>query len=75
MTNHDRFVKVFKNRVGQKFSTREIGEIMQRESDINPGSIRPNDMLRATKVLASVPEKRCVYLTGLSVAYIRLGQI
>lgn len=41
--NHDRFVQVFKNRVGQVFSTGEIKDIMQRESDIAPGSIRPND--------------------------------
>jgi len=49
MTNHDRFAKVFRNRVGREFSTREIEEIMQRESDINPGSILPNDHAKGNK--------------------------
>jgi hypothetical protein len=43
MTNHDRFVEVFKERGGQVFTTREIEKLMEEESDIIPGSIRPND--------------------------------
>ena len=43
MTNHDRFVKVFKNRGGQEFETKQIIALMRKESDITLGSIRPND--------------------------------
>lgn len=43
MTNHDRFVSVFKTRSGRTFSTAEIVNIMLDESDIAPGSILPND--------------------------------
>jgi hypothetical protein len=43
MTNHDRFVEVFKERGEQEFTTREIERLMEEESDITPGSIRPND--------------------------------
>jgi hypothetical protein len=43
MTNHDRFVEVFKRREGQAFTTKEIRKLMERESNIVPGSILPND--------------------------------
>lgn len=43
MTNHDRFASVFQDRVGRTFSSAEIREIMLAESDIDSGSILPND--------------------------------
>jgi hypothetical protein len=42
-TNHDRFASVFKNRVGRTLSTAEIVKLMSAESDIQLGSILPND--------------------------------
>ncbi len=42
-TNHDRFTSVFKNRTGRNFSTAEIMKLMLAESDIQPGSVLPND--------------------------------
>lgn len=42
-TNHDRFASVFKNRAGRTFSAAEIRELMLAESDIQPGSVLPND--------------------------------
>jgi hypothetical protein len=42
-TNHDRFASVFKNRIGRTFSTAEIMKLMLAESDIQPGSVLPND--------------------------------
>ena len=42
-TNHDRFARVFESRKGRTFSTAEIESIMQDESDIEYGSILPND--------------------------------
>jgi hypothetical protein len=42
-TNHDRFASVFKNRLGKTFSTSDIVKIMLAESDIQGGSILPND--------------------------------
>jgi len=42
-TNHDRFASVFRNRIGRTFSTAEIVKLMLAESDIQPGSILPND--------------------------------
>lgn len=42
-TNHDRFLSVFKNRTGRTFSTAEIIKLMLAESDIQPGSVLPND--------------------------------
>src|SRR6266849_84488 len=43
MTNHDRFVNVFGNRVGRTFSTAEITKLMFAGSNMKPGSILPND--------------------------------
>lgn len=43
VTNHDRFASVFKNRTGRTFSTTEIMKLMLAESDIQPGSVLPND--------------------------------
>lgn len=43
MNNHDRFVAVFSKRTGQTLSTAEITKLMLAESDIQPGSILPND--------------------------------
>ncbi len=43
MTNHDRFARVFESRKGRTFSTAEIQKIMKEESDIQYGSILPND--------------------------------
>jgi hypothetical protein len=43
MTNHDRFVNVFANRIGRTFTTAEITKHMLAESDIKLGSILPND--------------------------------
>ena len=43
MTNHDRFVKVFRNRSGREFETNQIELLMLKESDIEHGAIRPND--------------------------------
>jgi hypothetical protein len=42
-TNHDRFASVFKNRTGRTFSTAEIMKLMLAESEIQPGSVLPND--------------------------------
>jgi hypothetical protein len=42
-TNHDRFASVFRNRKGRTFSTPEIMKLMLAESDIQPGSVLPND--------------------------------
>jgi hypothetical protein len=42
-TNHDRFASVFRKRTGRTFSTAEITKLMLSESDIQPGSILPND--------------------------------
>jgi hypothetical protein len=42
-TNHDRFALVFRNRIGRTFSTAEITKLMLAESDIQPGSVLPND--------------------------------
>jgi hypothetical protein len=42
-TNHDRFASVFRNRKGRTFSTAEITKLMLAESDIQPGSVLPND--------------------------------
>lgn len=42
-TNHDRFASVFTNRIGRTFSTAEIMKLMLVESDIQPGSVLPND--------------------------------
>ena len=42
-TNHDRFASVFKCRTGHTFSTAEIMKLMLTESDIQPGSVLPND--------------------------------
>jgi len=41
--NHNRFATVFQSRQGQSFSTSEIQEIMLSESNIEKGSILPND--------------------------------
>lgn len=43
MTNHDRFASVFRSRTGRTFSTAEIMKLMLAESDIQPGSVLPND--------------------------------
>jgi hypothetical protein len=43
MTNHDRFASVFSNRAGRTFTTAEIREIMLANTDIEDGSILPND--------------------------------
>jgi len=43
MNNHDRFVSVFSKRTGQTLSTAEITKLMLAESDIQPGSVLPND--------------------------------
>jgi hypothetical protein len=43
MTNHDRFASVFSNRMGQTFSTADIEKLMVAESDIQRGSVLPND--------------------------------
>lgn len=52
-TNHERFVAVFKRRIGRTFTSKEIFAIMSAESDIEPGSIQPS--------FHSAPEKapRC----------------
>jgi hypothetical protein len=42
-TNHDRFASVFRKRTGRTFSTAEITKLMLSESDIQPGSVLPND--------------------------------
>lgn len=42
-TNHDRFASVFRRRAGRTFSTAEIVRLMGAESDIQDGSILPND--------------------------------
>jgi hypothetical protein len=42
-TNHDRFVSVFRKRTGRTFSTAEIVTLMTEESDVQNGSILPND--------------------------------
>jgi hypothetical protein len=42
-TNHGRFASVFKSRIGRTFSTAEIMKLMLAESDIQPGSVLPND--------------------------------
>jgi hypothetical protein len=42
-TNHDGFALVFRNRIGRTFSTAEITKLMLAESDIQPGSVLPND--------------------------------
>jgi hypothetical protein len=42
-TNHDRFASVFKNRTQRTFSTAEIMKLMLAESNIQPGSVLPND--------------------------------
>jgi hypothetical protein len=49
MTNHDRFVEVFKSRGGQTFATKQIKELMEKESDIAPGSVLPNDHAKGNK--------------------------
>jgi len=43
ITNHDRFAKVFERRIDRTFSTAEIKKLMLAESDIELGSILPND--------------------------------
>ena len=43
ITNHDRFAKVFEKRIDRTFSTAEIKKLMLAESDIEPGSVLPND--------------------------------
>lgn len=43
MTNHERFANVFGARTGRTFSTAEITKLMLSESDIEPGSVLPND--------------------------------
>src|ERR1700677_5224324 len=43
MTNHDRFASTFRDRTGRTFSTAEIVKVMLAESDIQLGSILPND--------------------------------
>ena len=42
-SNHNRFAHVFGSRTGHTFSTPEIMKIMLAESDIQPGSVLPND--------------------------------
>jgi hypothetical protein len=42
-TNHDRFASVFRERTGRIFATAEIVKLMSTESDIQFGSILPND--------------------------------
>ena len=49
MTNHNRFVQVFKSRNGQEFETKPIRALMLEESDITPGSILPNDHAEGNK--------------------------
>ena len=49
MTNHDRFVEVFKSRGSQIFTTKEIEELMEKESDITSGSVLPNDHATGNK--------------------------
>jgi len=49
MSNHDRFIQVFKNRAGQIFRTRDIVSLMLNESDIELGSILPNDHAKGNK--------------------------
>lgn len=49
MTNHDRFASVFRDREGRLFSTAEIENLMQDESDIEYGSILPNDHAESHK--------------------------
>jgi len=48
-TNHGRFASVFKNRMGRTFSTAEIMKLMLAESDIQPGSVLPNDHGKGNK--------------------------
>jgi hypothetical protein len=42
-TNHNRFAQAFAKRVGGTFSTPEIMKIMLAETDIQAGSVLPND--------------------------------
>lgn len=42
-TNHNRFAVAFRQRVGATFSAPEIMKIMLAETDIQPGSVLPND--------------------------------
>lgn len=64
MTNHDRFASVFSTRAGQTFTTAEIRELMLANTDIEVGSILPNDHGMAIKDSASAWAWRGRYLTG-----------
>ncbi len=48
-TNHDKFVKAFKGMEGRTLETKEIKRILKSKTNIEEGSILPNDHASGNK--------------------------